>query len=105
MQNSASVQLNNNEDIGWPEEEIMDDGEVTSPNISSVVLEKSCPGLARIFPFLGQVALDRTFADFDPKFEQLPPDSFSSPQSIFLGYLLDEGDRLWGDVWFVLVVF
>jgi hypothetical protein len=37
------VQLNNNEDIGGPEEEIMDDSEITSPDLGSMVLEKSRP--------------------------------------------------------------
>jgi hypothetical protein len=45
MKNAASVQLNNNEDVGRSKEEIMDDREVAGPNLSSVVLEKSRPRL------------------------------------------------------------
>ena len=72
-----------------PEEEIMDDGEVTSPDISGMIPEKCCPGLVRLFPLLGQVPLDGAFADFDPQLEQFSTDSFSPPQAIFLGHLLD----------------
>jgi hypothetical protein len=65
MKNPASVQLNNNEDVGGPEEEIMDHGEVTGPNLSGVIPEKSRPGLVRLFPFLGHIPLNGAFADFE----------------------------------------
>ena len=65
MKNAAGMQLNNNEDVGRPEEEIMDDGEVTGPDLSGVVLEKSGPSLVRFPSFLGQVSLDSAFADFE----------------------------------------
>ena len=63
------MQLNNNEDVGGPEEEIMDDGEITGPDLGGMVLEKSCPGLVRFLSFLGQVALDGAFADSDAELE------------------------------------
>ncbi len=63
------MQLNNNEDVGGPKEEIMDDGEVASPDLCGMIPEKSCPGLARLFPFLGHIPLDGAFADFDTEFE------------------------------------
>ena len=65
VKNPAGMQLNNNEDVGGAEEEIMDDGEVTGPDLSGVILEKSRPGLVRFFPFLGHIPLDGAFADFE----------------------------------------
>jgi hypothetical protein len=47
------MQLNNNEDIGWPEEEIMDDGEVTGPDLCGVVFKESCLSLVSSGAFLG----------------------------------------------------
>ncbi len=53
MQNAARVQLVNNEDIGWPEEEIVDDGEITRPDRGGMDFEKSRPRLVRFLSFLG----------------------------------------------------
>ncbi len=72
MKNSTGMQLNNNEDVGGPEEEIMDAGEVTSPDLCSMVFEKSRQGLVRFPSFLGQVALDGAFADFIPSLRSSP---------------------------------
>ena len=63
------MQLDNNEDISRPEEEIIDDREVAGPNLSGVILEKSAPSLVRFGAFLGQVALDGAFTDFDTQLE------------------------------------
>jgi hypothetical protein len=78
------MQLDNNEDVGGLEEEIMEDGEITSLDFAGVVLEKCRPRLVSFLPFLGQVALNGAFANFDPQFEQFPSDSFGPPQSIFM---------------------
>jgi len=83
----------------------MDDGEVASPDLGGVVLEEGRPGLASFATFLRQIALDGAFADFDAELKQLPSDPFRSPQPIFLGQLLDEGDGLGGDMRLVLVGF
>ena len=45
MKNAAGMKLNNNEDVGGPEEEIMNDSEVTSPDLCGVILEESSPRL------------------------------------------------------------
>ena len=102
MKNAAGMQLNNNEDVGRSEEEIMDDGEITSPDLGGMIPDKSCPGLVRFPSFLGHIPLDGAFTDFDAQLEQLPPDSFGTPRVIFLGHPLDEGDRLGADMRFML---
>jgi hypothetical protein len=58
-----------NEDIGWPEEKIMDDGEVAGPDLSGMIPEKSSPGLRGFLAFLGQIALDGAFRHANAKFE------------------------------------
>jgi hypothetical protein len=104
VKNPAGIKLNNDEDVGGPEEEIMNDSEITGPDLSSVVFEKSCPRLVSFSSFLGHISLDSTFTDFDIEFEQLPSDSFGPPQLIIFCHPLDEGDDLGRDVRLVLVV-
>ena len=46
MYDATSMQLHDNEDVNGPEEQIMNHGEITSPDILEMVLDESGPGLA-----------------------------------------------------------
>ena len=48
MDDSSSLKVNDDQDVQRPEEQVMSDGEVSGPNVCSVILQESGPGLARL---------------------------------------------------------
>ena len=91
MHNLSRLMGNDHEDVERTEEQIMDDGEITSPHLMSMILEKGCPSLPRPpFPHLIDVLLDRRLPQFDAQLEEFSLDVFRTPGSILQGHLLDE---------------
>ena len=93
MKYPAGMQLDNNEDVGWAEEEIMDDGEVTGPDLSSMILRKVAQVWEDFLRFLGKYCLNCAFADFETEFEYSPRIR-SAPHSRFS----------WAICWISLIV-
>jgi hypothetical protein len=101
MNDTPSMQLHDHEDVNGPEEQIMNHGEITSPDILEMVLDESGPGLARfLVAIFGDILLDGALADSDPQVQQLTMESFprfigdpfGTPGQVFPGHLLDESD-------------
>jgi hypothetical protein len=57
MHDSPSLQFDDHKDVPRPEEQVVNDGKVTGPNVTGVVLQESGPGLARISTQLGHVQM------------------------------------------------
>jgi hypothetical protein len=69
VQDATGFHLDKYKDEDWSEEQVIDHREVTSPDLSGVVLEKGRPGLVQLLSVLGSVTLDGTFADLDTQFQ------------------------------------
>jgi hypothetical protein len=96
-------QLGDDEREERPEPDIGNLHEIAGPDLADVVAQERRPGLPimRRRARLVHVALDRALRDRDPEFEQLAPDAVSAPQPVVGGHLLDEGNRLCRDPWFL----
>jgi hypothetical protein len=70
MHDSPSLPFDDHKDVPRPEEKVVNDGQVTSPNVTGVILQESGPGLARVSTHLGHVPLYRPLADLNPRFRQ-----------------------------------
>ena len=97
MHDTSGVQFDDYKDVQRPEEQIMDNSEVTSPGVGCVVLQEGVPGLTSFLLCHGHVLLDRAFADLDPQLQQFSADAFCTPQKVIPGHLLDELDGFWQD--------
>lgn len=97
MHDATGLQFDDHKDVQWTEEQIVNNSEVTSPDVPGVVLQEGAPGLTSFLPCDGHVLLDRALADLDPQLEQFSADAFCAPQKVISGYLLDELDGFWRD--------
>ena len=90
MNNTALFEFDDDEDVERPEKQIVDNGEITSPDVASVILEESGPGLTRFPAPLRHVSLDRSFADFDAQLEQFAANAFRTPEAILVCHSSDD---------------
>ncbi len=97
MNDAAGLELDNDEDVDRPKQEIMHDRDVTAPDVSGMVLQESGPGLTRFLAYLGHVPLDGAFVYLDAQLQQLTSDTFGAPQWVIAGYLFDEVNSILGD--------
>lgn len=99
MDDPASLQLDEDENVQWPEEQVMCDGEVTGPDARGVILEKRRPGLTGFAGAPRQIALDRALANANAEFEEFTTNTFRTPQTIFRRESLDEVDGFLSNPW------
>jgi len=99
VNDTPGVQFDDDEDEEGTKQQVVDDGEITSPDVLGLVLQESTPGLiaGRGWPELVEVFLNGAFADLNTEFEQFTPNAFGAPQPVFLRHLFDEIDDLLGD--------
>ena len=97
MHDATGVQFDDHKDVQGAKEQIVDNSEVTSPDVGCVVLQEGAPGLTIFPPCDGHVLLDRALADLDAQLQQFSADAFCTPQKVIPGHLLDELDGFWQD--------
>jgi hypothetical protein len=87
-------------------EEVVRDGEVTSPNLSSMISQKRRPTLpTHSFAYLFHILLDCGFAHCNSQFEELTHNFLSAPEMILSGHLFDERNSLSRSKWFTVLSF
>lgn len=96
MNNPPCLQLDDDEDVKRPEQQIVDDRKIARPDVAGVILEEGGPGLTRPAASLWHISLDRPFANFDAQLEQFPANALCAPQSVLSRHLFDEADDFLG---------
>ena len=100
MQEATGLEFDDEEDEEWTEEEVVDDGEVASPDASSLFLEEGAPGwavLRGMWADFAHVLLDGALTDLHGELEQFASDVFGAPETVVPGHLADEVDGLLRD--------
>jgi hypothetical protein len=71
VEDTTGVEFDDDKDKDGAKDQVVDNREITGPDILSVVLQEGAPGLAAGGgrSELVQVLLDGAFADVDPQFE------------------------------------
>lgn len=92
MHNATGIQLNDHKYVQRSKEQVVDNSEITSPDVAGVILQEDTPGLTCVSWCVGHLLLDRTLADHDPQLQQLSANAFCTPQQVVPAYLLDELD-------------
>jgi hypothetical protein len=77
--NPSCFQFQDHEDMDRSEKQVMNHGEVASPDIPNMVLDEGCPSLIGALSALGHIPLYGTFADFDVELQQLATNPLCAP--------------------------
>lgn len=90
------MQLNDEEEIEIPEEQVDHRQEITRPDALRMILEKNGPYLTQSSVGLHRphILLNGGGRDLDSQLEEFSPEPGSTPQSIVLRHLLNQGDGL-----------
>jgi hypothetical protein len=91
MDDSSRCEVDDEEGIDLPEEDVVAVDEVASPGAFGVVLEEGRPCLSTspgADP--SHVLLDGALADLDAELEQFPADTLSAPESTAAGHVANE---------------
>ncbi len=81
VDNTAGVEFDDDKDVDGSEQQVVDDGEVTGPDVVGVVFQESMPVLTAGggWTELVEVLLDGAFADLKAKLEQFTANAFRPP--------------------------
>ena len=106
VDDTTGVQFDDDKDEEGTKQQVVDDGEITSPNVLGLVLQESAPGLiaGRGWPELVEVFLNGAFADLNTEFEQFTPNAFGASQRVFLRHLFDEINDLLSNAGFAVLL-
>ena len=88
--NTVTLQFNDDEDVELPEKQIVNNGEIAGPDVASMILEESSPGLTRFSAPLRHVSLDCSFTNFDAQLEQFAANAFRTPEAILVCHSSDD---------------
>lgn len=97
VDNTTSLQFNDDEDVERPEQQIVDNGEIAGPDVTGVMFEESGPGLTRFSTPFRHVSLHRPFADFDAQLEQFAANALRTPEAILGCHSSDNIDGFLSD--------
>jgi hypothetical protein len=75
VEDTTAVQFDDDKDEQGAKQQVVDNGEVTSPDVLGVVLQEGAPGLTagRRWPELVQVLLNGAFADLEAQHPECVP--------------------------------
>ena len=102
MNDKSCFQFQDHKDEERTKQQVIHHREIASPDVASMILEESRPGLTRRVLSLGKISLDCSLAYSNSQLQQHSPDPFCSPQTIFVSHLLDLNDSFWWDARFLL---
>lgn len=89
MDDFPALKLHNSEDVQGAKQPVIDNGEITSPDLTGMIPQKSPPILARGRqpPHPMDVFLNGPLAQTNTQLENFPSDPFRSPKTIFQDHL------------------
>ena len=102
MDDLPRLQFDDDEEVKWSQQQIMNGDEIAGPDVAGMVLEEGGPGLTKAAASLWHVSLDRPFADPDAQLEKFAANVFCAPQTVLAAHLLDEVDGFLRDTQFPL---